>query len=164
MTGSVITISTESEEQTSEVEYTLQPDVPSSHGFQVSIESTLDYEDFILYVIRVSYKFASWTVRRRYKEFAELHASIAKLYSGPQYVFAFPGKKLLGNFRNKFIQKRQKKLEEYLRNAMGNLQAIPKELAYFLGMLSQYIRALVLVIVEWAENICDKNYILLQKF
>ena len=132
MTGTFSTASSETE-QSLEHEPTSLDDVPAYHGFKVAIEATLDYEDFILYVIRVKYRFASWIVRRRYKEFAELHASLSKLYTEPNNEVRFPGKRLVGNFQEKFVQKRQRKLEEYLRANMRNLSSIPKELAFFLG-------------------------------
>ena len=159
MTGSVVTISTENTDQASEIEYSLLADAPSVHGFQVAIESTLDYEDFILYIVRVSYKFASWSVRRRYKEFAELHSSLCKLYPAAAHnglASAIPGKKLVGNFREKFVKKRQMKLEDYLRHAMSSVQAIPKELAYFLGN-SKFFNSKIL-------HFASCNYIINKQF
>ena len=72
---------------------------PNIHGFEVRIDSTHNFEEFTLYEIRVTYRYASWKVRRRYREFAELHSELSRVYPGNQMRgHAFPGKRMLGNF------------------------------------------------------------------
>jgi hypothetical protein len=55
---------------------------------------------------------ASWLVRRRYKEFRELHDHLKLKY--PERIPAIPGKKLWGNQDPDFVRQRQDQLQVYM--------------------------------------------------
>ena len=74
----------------------------------------------------------SWTVKRRYREFFELHEKLTKQFSTLQKKLTLPPKKLLGNFDPPHVEKRRRSLENYLRNIVTELGKIPRALQTFL--------------------------------
>ena len=52
-------------------------------------------------------------ILRRYRQFAALHAAIVKRY-GEKDLPHFPKKRLLGNMNPSLVEKRRRKLENYL--------------------------------------------------
>lgn len=59
----------------------------------------------------------SWLVRRRYKEFRELHDHLKLKY--PDRMPAIPGKKLWGNQDPEFVRQRQDQLQVYMNGVLA---------------------------------------------
>lgn len=103
----------------------------------ISIPQTDDEKGVTIYIISVHVGEISWTVRRRYKQFVELHD---KLVNGHGIAYdILPPKKVIGNRDEEFIKKRQIKLQKYLIHVLYHFkqidnvpQIMPKVLALFL--------------------------------
>jgi len=78
--------------------------------FTVPVHSSTEKE-FTAYVVELRMENGSATLIKRYRQFLSLHKKLKTLYKN---VPPFPGKKFVGNTSPKFVQKRCRRLEEYL--------------------------------------------------
>lgn len=103
----------------------------------ISIPQTDSEHRVTIYIISVRVGETSWTVRRRYKEFAELHEKLVSAHGVAHDIL--PPKKIIGNREEEFIKKRQIKLQKYLIHVLYHFkhidnvpQIMPKAVALFL--------------------------------
>lgn len=103
----------------------------------ISIPQTDDENGVTIYIISVHVGETSWTVRRRYKQFVELHNKLVSAHGVAEDVL--PPKKMFGNRDEEFIKIRQIKLQKYLIHVLYHFkhidnvpQIMPKVLALFL--------------------------------
>lgn len=83
------------------------------------------------YHINVNVGDVSWVVRKRYKEFLELHKKLVGEHTVAKDIL--PGKKLMGNKEPDFVERRRVGLEIYLQTVLSFLQkSMPDELFGFL--------------------------------
>lgn len=83
------------------------------------------------YNIKVDVGDITWSVRKRYKEFLELHKKLVNEHTVTKDIL--PGKKIIGNKEPDFIEIRRIGLEIYLQTVMSFLQkSMPEELFDFL--------------------------------
>lgn len=84
------------------------------------------------YTVRVAVGPVVWTVRKRYREFVELHGKLVNEHTVTRDIL--PGKRMVGNTRPAFVERRRVGLEIYLQTVMSFLQlSMPRELFDFLG-------------------------------
>ena len=75
-------------------------------------------DEFTEYHLKVSSSDnASWLVRRRYREFRELHDHLKLKY--PDRIPSVPGKKLWGNQDPAFVRQRQDQLQVYMNGVLS---------------------------------------------
>lgn len=90
-----------------------------------------DSDQVTYYIIKVNVGDITWSVRKRYKEFLELHKKLVNEHTVTKDIL--PGKKILGNKNPNFIERRRVGLEIYLQTVMSFLQkSMPDELFDFL--------------------------------
>jgi len=83
------------------------------------------------YTVRVDVGGVAWTVRRRYREFVELHGKLVSEHTVTRDIL--PGKRMVGNARPEFVERRRVGLEICLQTVMSFLQrSMPRELFDFL--------------------------------
>ncbi|XP_050442567.1 nischarin [Adelges cooleyi] len=93
--------------------------------------SETDTNRVTYYNIKVNVGEVAWTVRKRYKEFADLHAKLVNDHTVTKDIL--PGKKIIGNKEPDFIERRRIGLEIYLQTILSFLQkSMPEELFDFL--------------------------------
>lgn len=82
-----------------------------------------DGKEFALYVIEVQRNAgekmpaATWTVRRRYSEFHDLHHRLRSRYAGVRHL-DFPRRRMVMKLQSDFLQKRRLALEKYLQSLL----------------------------------------------
>lgn len=92
-------------------------------------ETTTDRVTY--YDIRVNVGDVTWTVRKRYREFLELHEKLVSEHMVTKDIL--PGKKMIGNKDPDFVERRRVGLEIYLQTVLSFLQkSMPDELFSFL--------------------------------
>lgn len=90
-----------------------------------------DADRITYYEIKVNVGDISWIVRKRYKEFLELHRLLVNEHTVTKDIL--PGKKIIGNKEPNFIERRRVGLEIYLQTVLSFLQkSMPEELFAFL--------------------------------
>lgn len=83
------------------------------------------------YIIKVNVGDITWSVRKRYKEFLQLHQKLVNEHTVTKDIL--PGKKMIGNKEPSFIERRRVGLEIYLQTVLSFLQkSMPEELFDFL--------------------------------
>lgn len=96
----------------------------------ISIAET-DTDRVTYYKIEVNVGDIIWSVRKRYKEFFELHTKLVNEHTVTKDIL--PGKKIIGNKDPSFIERRRVGLEIYLQTVLSFLQkSMPEELFEFL--------------------------------
>lgn len=106
----------------------------------IAIPEVVTEDGVTFYVVRVevadddAFAPVAWTVKKRYSDFAELHATLTSDPAGAAIDAAsLPEKKYIGNRDPAFIMKRRKELEAYLTSVFRFLQlALPSSMAEFL--------------------------------
>ena len=84
--------------------------------------------EIVVYKVKVFRHGHHWFVHRQYSDFALLNKKLKKSY--PFFYMKLPGKRIFGsNFATKFLDKRQKNLETYLRALlrMGTSNSVPMQ-------------------------------------
>lgn len=90
-----------------------------------------DSNQVTYYNIKVDVGDITWSVRKRYKEFLELHKKLVNEHTVTKDIL--PGKKIIGSKEPDFIERRRIGLEIYLQTVMSFLQkSMPEELFEFL--------------------------------
>lgn len=90
-----------------------------------------DVDSVTYYNINVNVGDVTWSVRKRYKEFTDLHKKLVHEHTVTKDIL--PGKKIIGNKEPKFIERRRVGLEIYLQTVLSFLQkSMPEELFNFL--------------------------------
>lgn len=90
-----------------------------------------DSEKVTYYTINVTIGDITWSVRKRYKEFLQLHNKLVNEHTVTKDIL--PGKKIIGNKEPDFIERRRVGLEIYLQTVLSFLQkSMPEELFDFL--------------------------------
>ncbi|CAG5120433.1 unnamed protein product, partial [Candidula unifasciata] len=111
-----------------------------------------------LYIITAKVGSYTWTVKRRYSEFYQLHEKLVASYKLDKSLL--PPKKIFGNQTESFIRKRQLELEIYLQTILLFLaQHIPSCLAYFLDFDKYEIHGITQAM---AEDLYSRGECLLQ--
>ena len=107
----------------------------------ITIPEAINEDNITFYEVHVKIEEIQWTVKRRFREFVELHE---KLVENGVDKESLPHKKLIGNKDPSFIMKRRRDLETYLQSVFSFLQhLLPQDLADFL-QLSNYDRHYIL--------------------
>ena len=96
-------------------------------GLQFNITGTVPVASalekaFTVYIIQMTNANGTLMILKRYRQLLALHHHLEDVY-GEDALPKFPGKKLLGNTDERFLQKRSRKLAAYLQGAM-NLKGI----------------------------------------
>ena len=100
---------------------------------EVTVPEAVNKDGVTFYRVKVVMANHHWTVDRRYKDFAELHAKLVD--AGGIEKDKLPEKKYLGNKDPAFIMKRRRELETYLAEIFQFfLHALPDDLASFLHL------------------------------
>ena len=106
----------------------------------ITIPEAINEDNVTFYEIQVQIQTIKWKIRRRYREFVELHEALIENGVDKE---SLPQKKLL-NKDPSFIMKRRRDLESYLQSIFKFLQhSLPQNLAQFL-CLSQYDQHFIL--------------------
>ena len=114
----------------------------------ITIPEAINEDHVTFYEILVQIQTIKWKVRRRFREFVELHDSLVDHGVDKE---SLPQKKLL-NKDPSFIMKRRRDLESYLQSVFKFLQhSLPQNLAQFL-CLSQYDQHFIL------RELANKHY------
>jgi len=94
-------------------------------------KAAMDADRVTYYYITVNVGGVTWSVRKRYKEFLELHKKLVNEHTITKDIL--PGKKIIGNKEPDFIDRRRVGLEIYLQTVLSFLQkSMPDELFDFL--------------------------------
>ena len=100
----------------------------------LSIPEAVSEDGVTYYSVRVDVDAVNWTVRRRFRDFAELHAALVDSGVGVAKD-SLPEKRRIGNRDPAFVMRRRRELESYLQSVFQFLQrAVPPALAAFLHM------------------------------
>lgn len=90
-----------------------------------------DADRVTYYDVNVNVGDVTWSVRKRYREFLELHNKLVSEHTVTKDIL--PGKKIIGNKEPNFVERRRVGLEIYLQTVMSFLQkSMPGELFDFL--------------------------------
>ena len=113
----------------------------STESVIISIPEAINEDNITFYELQIKIEDIEWSVKRRFREFVELHDKIVEHGVDKD---SLPHKKLIGNKDPSFIMKRRRELESYLQSVFRFLQhSLPQELAIFLH-LSNYDRHYIL--------------------
>lgn len=106
--------------------------VQHCHECNIAIpKAIIDADRVTYYYIDVNVGDVTWSVRKRYKEFLELHKKLVKDHTVTKDIL--PRKKIIGNKEPDFVEKRRVGLEVYLQTVLSFLQkSMPEELFDFL--------------------------------
>lgn len=74
---------------------------------------------YVEYEVRVEVAGAAWSLFRRYRQFRDLHSSLATRYGAPVQSLAFPGRKLFGSRTEAVSLERQRELQHYLSSLVA---------------------------------------------
>ncbi len=97
---------------------------------EIAIPEAVNEDQVTWYEIAVKIRDVEWRVKRRYREFFELHEAVVNHGVDKD---SLPEKKLIGNREPSFIMRRRKELESYIQSVFRFLlHSLPKELADFL--------------------------------
>ena len=108
----------------------------------ITIPEAINEDNVTFYEILVTVQNVKWKVKRRFREFVELHESLSLDHGVDKETFVC--KKKLLNKDPSLILKRRRDLESYLQGAFTFLQhSLPQNLAQFL-CLSQYDQHFIL--------------------
>jgi len=80
---------------------------------------------FMLYSIEITNGQQTWTIHRRYADFARLNAKLKKLFSHIR--LKLPPKRIIRNFDPVFLNKRQAGLEEFMRKLFSLPEAVESD-------------------------------------
>lgn len=98
----------------------------------VITKAETDVDSVTYYNINVNVGDITWSVRKRYKEFLELHKNLVHEHTVTKDIL--PGKKIIGNKEPDFVERRRVGLEIYLQTVLSFLQkSMPEELFNFLA-------------------------------
>lgn len=104
------------------------------HSRECSIgisKAVTDVDRVTYYYIDVNVGDVTWSVRKRYREFLELHRKLVNEHTVTKDIL--PGKKIIGNKEPDFVERRRVGLEIYLQTVLSFLQkSMPEELFDFL--------------------------------
>lgn len=108
----------------------------------VRVTSCMTYQvaqPYTVFVISVNWdEENTWTVSRRFREFAELHKRISELVSG---IPALPSKKWVFNLDPAFVSERQRHLDQYISQLVTNpIVLVLDEFQTFLKMPEHGLR------------------------
>ncbi len=104
------------------------------NGISITIPEAATEDGVTFYRVRVDVDRVNWTVKRRYRDFDELHDALVEAAAGVAKD-SLPAKKAIGNKDPAFVMRRRRDLEAYLQSVFRFLQrAIPKPLAEFLDL------------------------------
>ena len=92
-------------------------------GLQFNITGTVPVasafeKPFTVYIIQMTNSAGTLTILKRYRQLLALHHHLEEVY-GEEALPKFPGKKLVGNTDEKFLQKRSRKLAAYLQGIIN---------------------------------------------
>ena len=108
---------------------------------KITVPEAINEENVTWYEIHVQISEVQWKLRRRFREFVDLHENLTEFGVDKE---SLPQKKLLGNKDPSFIMKRRRDLESYLQSVFRFLQhSLPQSLAKFL-CLSEYDQHFIL--------------------
>lgn len=94
-------------------------------------EAETDANSVTYYNVNVNVGGVTWSVRKRYREFLELHKKLVHEHTVTRDIL--PGKKMIGNKDPGFVERRRVGLEIYLQTVLSFLQkSMPDELFEFL--------------------------------
>ena len=98
----------------------------------ITVPEAINEENITFYEIQVKIDKIQWKVRRRYREFDDLHENLVEKGVDKD---SLPEKKLIGSKDPSFIMKRRRDLESYLQSVFSFLQhSLPQVLANFLHL------------------------------
>ena len=102
---------------------------------QVQITNFGTCGDHTEYALQIAFQGKSWTVSRRFKHFEDLHALLQVKRSG---IAELPGKQWFGRFKQDFLVRRQRQLQQYLDTLLRSEQIrASTAMAQFLEISSQ---------------------------
>lgn len=134
--------------------------IQTGDNYKISIPYWKSIDKNTFYVIKIDIGDVSWTVTRRYSEFAKLHQTLVADHG----VFGdiLPPKKVIGNKDEQFIEKRRLALDQYLSNIVRFLQkTMPKDLALFLNFyqfdISYIVKTLAVKFYPFGEISLSKT-------
>lgn len=132
-------------------------------NYKIFIPCWKDVDKTTFYIIQIEIGDISWTVSRRYSEFAKLHQVLVADHGVTTDIL--PPKKIIGNRDEQFIEERRNSLEGYLCTVVRFLQkAMPRELSTFLNFhkfdVSFIVKNLAVKFYQSGEIILSKfkNY------
>jgi hypothetical protein len=105
----------------------------SSPAIRITIPEAVTEDNITFYLIRVDVADISWSVKRRYRDFAQLHETLIEAAGVSKETL--PEKKRIGNRDPSFIMRRRRDLESYLQSVFLFLQcSIPPSMVSFLHL------------------------------
>ena len=109
----------------------------SPESVLITVPEAINEDHVTWYEIRIQIGEIHWKIKRRFREFVELHDNLVE-ESGVDKE-SLPEKKLIGNREPSFIMKRRRDLESYLQSVFRFLQhSLPQNLADFLSLTRYY--------------------------
>lgn len=125
--------------------------------WMLSIPETHTSNSVIYYDILIRVGSVSWSVSRRYNEFAELNVTLVKEQGVNKDLL--PPKKFIGNLNPDFVDQRRKLLEIYLNTVFQHLvRTMPQELATFLDLGNHDVMFIIRKIPEKLNTTCQKHW------
>ena len=111
-------------------------------GFKFEISGTVpvasaNEKPFTVYIIQMTNEKGTLTILKRYRQLLALHHRLEEIY-GSSALPKFPGKKLIGNTDEKFLQKRARQLSNYLDGIvkLENILKIPEVRSFLMTTVS----------------------------
>jgi len=95
----------------------IQVDIPSFRAHPTG--------GYVLFEVRLAARDAGWIVRRRFRQFRDLHANMCQLFRSSVAHLPFPSRRIWGSASEGVSRERRSALETYLKALLAVSSAVP---------------------------------------